>query len=336
MKRLKVVLLSLVFMAAASMLSALPPLTIKLASLVPPGSPWEEQLKKLSIDWAEISNKKVILKIYSGGIAGGEDDMIRKMRLGQLHAAALTGPGLSQIFGGVLAMQIPFLTENEEELIRLIEKMGPTFAGELERRGFKLLFWEMLGWSYLYSRYPVDHPEDLKRQRMWVMAGNEEEANAWKKMDFQVFVLPTSDMMVQLQSGGIDAFFTSPLVAASNQWFGFAKNMSSFKFAPFIGGVVVSTRTWNRIPKDLQPRLEESAMKISSQMRALTQGANDMAISTMQKYGLVINETTNKAKELWEDTIAEGLMDLIGSKFDIKYYEEAKQIVEDFRKEHGR
>jgi TRAP-type C4-dicarboxylate transport system substrate-binding protein len=320
-------------MAAASIL---PALTIKLASLVPPGSPWEEQLKKLSIEWAEISNKKVILKIYSGGIAGGEDDMIRKMRLGQLHAAALTGPGLSQIFGGVLAIQIPLLAENEKELFRLLEVMGPVFAGEMEKRGFKLLFWEMLGWAYLYSRHPVDHPEDLKKQKMWVMAGNEEEANAWKKMDFQVFVLPTSDMMVQLQSGGIDAFFTSPLIAASNQWFGFAKNMSSLRFAPFIGGIIVSTRTWDRIPKEFQPLLEESAMKISGQMRALTQGANDMAISAMQKYGLVINETTDMAKEAWKETIAEGLMDLIGNKFDIKYYEEAKQIVEDFRKENVR
>ena len=71
----------------------------------------------MSADWHKISKGDVQLKIYSGGIVGDEGDMIRKMRIGQLHAAGLTGVGLSRIFKGVGAIQIPLAMRNEKELI---------------------------------------------------------------------------------------------------------------------------------------------------------------------------------------------------------------------------
>ena len=69
--------------------------SVKIGSLAPPGSPWDNNLRKLAADWARLSEGAVSLTVYAGGVAGDESDMIRKMRIGQLNAGLLTVSGLN-------------------------------------------------------------------------------------------------------------------------------------------------------------------------------------------------------------------------------------------------
>ena len=113
MKRIKRVVAIVLFVAFVAVpLSAL---TIKMGTLVPPGSSWDQALKKLAADWAKISNGKVILKIYGGRRAGDEPDMLRKLRFNQLQAVGLTMVGLSQVFGGIMAPAVPLMIQDPDE-----------------------------------------------------------------------------------------------------------------------------------------------------------------------------------------------------------------------------
>src|SRR5882724_10605446 len=78
-----------------------PGLTIKLGSLAPAASPWELGLKRVAAEWERISDGRVTVKIYAGGIAGDEPDMLRKVRIGALNAALVTVTGLQSIFNGL-------------------------------------------------------------------------------------------------------------------------------------------------------------------------------------------------------------------------------------------
>src|SRR3569623_917612 len=62
---------------------------IKLGTLAPNGSPWHTLLKEMGQKWEQASGGKVKLRIYPGGVLGNEGDMVKKMRIGQLQAAAL-------------------------------------------------------------------------------------------------------------------------------------------------------------------------------------------------------------------------------------------------------
>src|SRR3972149_3579415 len=46
-------------------------------------------------EWEKVSGGAVVLRIYPGGVVGDEDSMLRKMRVGQLQAAAISGMGLA-------------------------------------------------------------------------------------------------------------------------------------------------------------------------------------------------------------------------------------------------
>ena len=73
------------------------PVRIKLGTLAPQGSTWHQLLQEMAQKWSQASNGQVELKIYAGGTQGNEGEMIRKISIGQLHAASITAIGLHEI-----------------------------------------------------------------------------------------------------------------------------------------------------------------------------------------------------------------------------------------------
>ena len=305
---------------------------IKLGTLAPPGSPYEESLRRLGVEWARITRGRVSLKVYAGGVAGDEDDMIRKMRIGQLGAAAISGPALATIVPGVLAIQMPRLARCDAELDFLIDRMSDHFVREFERQGYRLLLWTRAGWGYIYSRVPVVYPQDLKGQRIWVWQGNPDEARVWRDMGFRPVPLASTDVMVQLQSGGVDAFASSPLVAAANQYFAVAAHMTDMKWFPFVGALVVSDRTWSRIPREYHAGLEEATRDVMSAYRDKFMGADEEAIAVMKKNGLAVHDVPPDAIAAWEELVSVGLPQFFAGRPDAEYYEMARRYLEEFRR----
>jgi len=87
---------------------------VKLATLVPDGSLWHQALKEMGSAWQEKTQGRVVLKLYPGGVAGDDPDMVRKMRIGQLQAASLTVIGLAEIDAGFNVFAIPLFFDSSE------------------------------------------------------------------------------------------------------------------------------------------------------------------------------------------------------------------------------
>jgi TRAP-type C4-dicarboxylate transport system substrate-binding protein len=306
-------------------------LTIKLGSLAPNGSPWDKALRKISAQWSSISKGKITLKIYPGGIAGGEGDMLRKMRIGQLHAAGLTGIGMCRVFSGILAVQLPLLVRTDEELYYVLEKMKPKFEKELEAKGFTVLIWSKVGWVHFFSKKPVVTPDDLKKHKLWNYAGDPDGTQAWKKAGFHPVPLSVTELMTSLQSGMVDAFSTTPLSAAAYQWFGLAKNMCGMKWAPLIGGIVVSTKTWKKIPEKMRIKLLDAARQIGNEIQAEIDNADVQAITIMKQHGLKVHPVSRDVETQWLSVVQSGFNMVIGKSVDEASYNEVKQHLKTFR-----
>ena len=78
------------------------PVKIKLGTLAPKDSSPHQSLKVMAEAWRQAGAQ---LTIYTDGTLGGEADMVRRMRIGQLQAALLTAVGLSDIDDSVTALQ---------------------------------------------------------------------------------------------------------------------------------------------------------------------------------------------------------------------------------------
>jgi len=307
-------------------------ITLKLGTLTPSGSFWDEALKKLSEEWKRISGGEVTIRIYPGGVAGDEGDMLRKMRINQLDAAVLTGMGFTKLHPELFVMSFPFLVNSDDELKYLLKTMKPRFESLVREKGFVVVAWQTAGWIYFFSKNPVVYPQDLKAHKVSVTADAPEIAQIWKSMGFSIIPLSTLDLMSGLQSGMVNAFYASPIMAAAYQWFGLAKNMSALKLAPLVGGLVVSERAWSRIPDNIKDELLSSADRILAPLYEETIRLEDEAVKVMQGYGLTVHSVSDEAFRQWKELGEQGYRDVLGKTVSREIFEEARGHLEEYRK----
>jgi len=326
--------LVLLFILAAAVFFSAPQATalvIKVGSVAPEGSPWDRALKRIALDWQKISGGRVTMKIYAGGIAGDEPDMIRKMRINQIQAAAMTGSGLGKINPDFLVYQLPFLTQNDEELDYVFEKLRPKLEALLEQKGFTFLAIIKSGWLRFFAKKKVITPADFQKLKFFVMEGSPEIDQAWKAMGFHIVPLPPNDAFAALQSGMVEVFSASPLTAAAMQWFALAPHMTDIYWTPLTAGLIISNQSWRRIPADLRPKLKSATQRALDDLQAEVIAVENQAIEIMKENGLVIHDVPPAAFEEWESLVETGFSILIGDVISRDLYEEAKRIVEEFR-----
>ena len=82
-----------------------------------------------------------------------------------------------------------------------------------------LLHWGHGGWVHLFSRQPIRSVDDLKKQKLFVWAGDDALVQQWKKNGFQPVPLAATDILMGFQTKMIDAVPTTPIAALSLQWF---------------------------------------------------------------------------------------------------------------------
>src|SRR5271157_5305983 len=109
---------------------------IRLGTLVPKGSRWDEILLTMGEEWKKASGGKIELKIYPGGEQGDEPEMVQKMRIKKLQAVAISGAGLSGIDAAVSALQIPMMLDSYEELDFVRDRISSKLEKGLAQRGF--------------------------------------------------------------------------------------------------------------------------------------------------------------------------------------------------------
>jgi TRAP-type C4-dicarboxylate transport system substrate-binding protein len=308
------------------------PITIKLATLAPEGSAWYDILKNMSDEWKKETNGEVVLKIYPGGVAGDESDIVKKIRIGQLQAGALSGVGLSDIASEVQAMQMPMMIQSYEELDYIFEKVGPKLEDRIGTKGFKVLNWGDVGWVKFFAQKKVIYPDDLKDQSLFVWGGDTNVVAAWKDAGFRVVPLAPTDIMTSLQTKMINAFSTTPLSAASFQWFGLAKNMTDIKWACLIGGTVVDKKAWEKIPEEQRKKLEASSRKIGDKLKADIRGLEDEATAVMVKNGLIIHNVPEDALRSWEEKSRAAYPRILNTPELKEMYEEVKKYHEEYLK----
>jgi len=165
----KIVIISLIAMVS-TVLNA--DVVIKLATVAPKDSIWHTHLKKIDQRWQHATDGQVKLRIYAGTL-GDEDDILRRVRVGQLDAAAISTAGLSSIDRATQAMHIPLAFISNEEMEYVRNGVAKQLELLLAAKHFKVLTWAEVGWVHFFTKEPVVTPDDLRKQKLFVWSNGD-------------------------------------------------------------------------------------------------------------------------------------------------------------------
>ncbi len=280
--------------ALAAALLALAPaaaaqeVTVKLGTLAPSGSSWHEILKDMAERWSQASQGRVRLRIYPGGTQGSEGEMIRKMAVGQLQAAAVTSVGLHDIVPEPQALAVPLMFDAEDEVAAVMQKVQPRMEAKLEKKGYVAITWSIVGSIKIFCAHPYKTPAEMANARIFTWEGDPGSVQAFRAAGFTPVVLSSTDIITSLQTGMIDCVPTVPLYALPIRIFERASNMIDVNWGFLVGATVVRKDAWEKIPADLRPRLAEISRELGRKVDAEVGKLNDEAVAAMKKQGLSV------------------------------------------------
>lgn len=277
---------------------------VKLATLVPEGSVWDKALRDMGAEWSTATQGRVSLRVYPGGVAGDEPDVVRKMRIGQLQAAAITTAGLASIDPSFNVFNVPMFFTSYPELYATLDKLEPVLRARLEAKGFILLSWGHGGWVYFFTKQPVESVDGLRRTKMFTWAGDDQMVNVWKAKGFNPVPLAATDIMTGLQTGMIDSYPTTPLLGLTLQWYRQTPNMVGMGMAPLVGGLVMTKAAWLKLPAADRAKVQAACDKMERKLEIEVPRQDTTAVGEMEKRGLHVN-TVNAANAAQFRAVAE-------------------------------
>jgi len=306
-------------------------IVINMGTLAPAGTAWHDALLQMRQDWNRISRGQIVLRIFPSGVQGDENTMIRKMRIGQLQAVAVSGNGLSRIEPAISCLQIPLMLASYEELDYVRDHLAPQLEGMIEQKGFKILNWADAGWVRFFTKRPAFTLDDIRKMKLLTSAGDPETEKLYKDFGFQVVPLPYTEVLTALQTGLIEAVQGPPLYAMVEQWFGLATNMTEVKWAPLVGATVISNRAWERIPANLRPQLLEAARSAGRRLLTEIRQLNEDAVPAMAKRGLNIVKPDAAALASWASEAKDAYPKLRGRYVSAELFDEVERLRNEFR-----
>ncbi len=324
-----------VFTATITMLFVAPAsaqITVKMATLVPQGTSWDLILTQAADQWKKISNGRVSVNLYSGGVAGDDPDVVRKMKLGTLQAGLLTAVGVGEIDKSVFALGVPMMYSSYDEVYFVLDKMRPKLEANIEKQGFVVLNWADAGWVHYFSQKPVATPDDLKKLALFAWANDTDQIDIMKGMGFNLRPLPTTEIATALQTGLINAVAISPQAALISQYYNYAKYMTDLNWELFLGATVIRKSVWDRIPAELHAPLLDAMKTAGNKLQDDVHNGVDRDIAAMKARGLNVVPVDAKARDAWARMVESVYPIIRGRIIPADAFDEALKYRDEYRK----
>jgi TRAP-type C4-dicarboxylate transport system substrate-binding protein len=310
--------------------------TIKFATLAPEGSTWITVMKEYDQVVRKESGGRLGFKIYPGGVAGDERDVLRKIRLGQFQSAGITGVGIGEIAKSARILDAPFLFKNHAEVDYVLERYDAEFRKDFEAGGYVLLGWAEVGFVYVFTNTPVAKVDDIRKVKMWQWEGDPVAEATFKAFGINPIQLSITDVLTSLQTGLINAMYISPYAGVSLQWYTATKYMLDYPLTNSSGAVVLSKRDFDRMPPDLQEILLRNGKQLMRKLTELSRQENIKSLDVLKKNKIIFTKPETKEVPQYEEIGRNARRLMVGKLFSEDLLKRVEQSIADLRAKGGK
>ena len=273
---------------------------LRIGTLAPKNSLYHRQLQAVGEAWRSAQGGDAKYLIYPDGSQGGEAELARRMRIGQLQGALISVVGLREIEPAITALQsLPLLFKNWDEVDYVREKMRATMERKFFDKGFVVLAWGDSGWVRFFSKEPAFKPTDYLKMKFFAWGAESEQQEIMKSLGYTPVPLETSDILPAIQTGMISVVPSTPYFALASQIYNTAPNMLEINWAPIVGALVITKKAWDDMNPSAQQVVRNAGEKAGLAMRTQARLEVDEAVAAMKQRGLVVNRPNPEQMKEW-------------------------------------
>lgn len=260
--------------------------TFKIATLSPEGTGWMKALRGAAKKIGERTDGAVKFKIYPGGVMGDDKAVLRKMRIGQLHGAALTSGGVMQPYPDIALYNLPLIFRNYAEADYVRKRMDNKLMAGLREQKFVGFGLAEVGFAYPMTQQPVTSVSGFADRRVWAPDNDPGAIKAYSSFNITPIPLPIADVLTGLQTGLIDSIGSPPIGAIALQWHTQVKYATELPILYVYGLFTIAEKPFLRLDEEQQKIVTEELSAAVRQVDADSRRDNESAAAALTKQGI--------------------------------------------------
>ncbi len=274
--------------------------TLKIATLAPDGTSWMKEMRAGAEEVKSRTGGRVKLKFYPGGVMGNDQSMLRKIRIGQLHGAAVTGGGLVQVYRDSWIYTLPLMFMNYEEVDYVRARVDPLLMAGLEENGLVVLGISEGGFAYMMSTEPLYSVDDLKGQKVWIPEGDVISEVVFDIAGVTPVPLPLADVYTGLQTGLLNTVGSPPIASIAFQWHTKITHLTDVPLSYVAGFLVVDKKAFDRLKREDQAVVREVMGDTLKRLNEMNRADNKQAREALKNQGIEFVRPDAKEFARWE------------------------------------
>ncbi len=236
--------------------------TIKIATLAPEGTSWMIDMRAGATEIKERTDGRVKFKFYGGGVQGNDKQVLRKMRIGQLHGGAFTSNAVSVFQKDAQLYALPMLFNNSEEVRYVRARMDQRLREGIEEAGYANFGFAGGGFAFIMSKSPIANMEDMEGLKIWVPDGDKMSYGAVKAMGVSPVTMPLTDVLTGLQTELIDTIMGPPAGTIVLQWNTAVNYVTELPLAYIFAILIIEKKVFDRLQPGDQAIVREVMERI--------------------------------------------------------------------------
>ncbi|MCQ4158900.1 TRAP transporter substrate-binding protein [Roseomonas sp. GC11] len=273
-------------------------INLRSADIHPDGYPTVEGVKIMAKLAQERSNGRINIQVFHSRQLGEEKDTLEQTRFGVIDLNRTNFAGLNNLVPETVIPGLPFLFRDEKHMHTVMDgAIGQEILAGAEKHGLVGLCCYDSGARSMYNRIrPINELADMKGMKIRV-----QQSDLWlammRALGANPTPLPTGEVYSALQTGVIDGAENNYPTYQSQRHFEVSKfySVTEHSMSPEI--LVMSKRSYDKLPKDMQTILRDAARDSVPEMRKLWVARSEAARKDVIASGSLINTVDKSSFE---------------------------------------
>ncbi|MBM7622656.1 TRAP transporter substrate-binding protein [Sporohalobacter salinus] len=229
---------------------------------------WKQMVEKRS-------DGRIKMELYHSSQLGDDREMMEALQLGTQEVTCPSTAPIGEFVSEFKVFDLPFLFPNNETADYVLDsKIGQNLLKKLEDKGMiGLAYWEN-GFRHLTnSKRAVKTPADVKGLKARTME-NPMHLAAWREMGANPTPMAFGELFSAMQQGVVDGQ-ENPWGTIYLQNFYEVQDYvtnTGHVYSPFV--LMISKKFYDKLPKDLQKMLKETAKEVKDYQRRINREMN--------------------------------------------------------------
>jgi TRAP-type C4-dicarboxylate transport system substrate-binding protein len=284
--------------------------TIKIATIAPEGSFWMVEMRAGAKVIEERTGERVKFKFYGGGVQGNDKQVVRKMRIGQLHGATFTSGTLALFSKDAQLYSMPMAFRNMDEVFHVREYMDDYLRNGLEQAGMVNFGLAGAGMGYLMSNEPAATLADLSGQKIWVQEGDQTAYSGFETLGISPTTMPITDVLTGLQTELLDGAAVSPVGAVVLQLHTKLSYITDLPLSYVYGALVIDKKPFSRLSEADQAVVREVMEAIYKKIDKTSISDNTESLAALVEKGLKMVSPVEAEIPVWRQRVADSNLKL--------------------------